>query len=66
MKLSNIKTREDFNAVANNQYGRTKRLFNAANDASKPTDYRIKATGVWIEAQKHVRETVLTYLKGGK
>lgn len=66
MKLSSIKTRKQLNEVANMRHDRTKRLFRAATDESKPYKYREKATRIWIEAQKHLRGMVVNYCNFAK
>ena len=63
MKLSEIKTREQFNEMADVQYQRTIRLSDAMNDETKHPAYRIRASVLWYKMMKKVQVLISIYAK---
>lgn len=63
MKLSEIKTRDQFNAMVDTKYQRTIRLARAMNDETKHPAYRIKASVLWLKMMKKVQVLVSIYAK---
>lgn len=63
MKLSEIKTRDQFNEVADTQYQRAKRLWVAATNGDKSDYYRTKAFDLWLTMMKRVQKLVIVACK---
>jgi len=63
MKLSEIKTREQFNEMADVQYQRTKNLWLAATDGGKSDYYRVKAFDLWLTSMKRVQKIIIVACK---
>lgn len=63
MKLSEIKTRGQFNEMADVQYQRTVKLADAMNDITKPPIYRTRAAMIWIKSMRRVQKIISLYAK---
>lgn len=63
MKLSEIKTRDQFNEMADVQYQRAIRLADAMNDTTKPPMYRTRAGLIWYKSMKRVQKLISIYAK---
>jgi hypothetical protein len=63
MRLSEIKTRDQFNEMADVQYQRTVKLAGAMNDAGKPPMYRTRAGLLWLKSMKRIQKLISMYAK---
>ena len=63
MKLSEIKTCDQFNEMADAQYQRTIRLADAMNDTTKNPFYRMRAGVIWFKSMKRVQKLISIYAK---
>jgi hypothetical protein len=63
MRLSEIKTRDQFNEVSDAQYQRTKSLWIAATNGDKPDYYRAKAFYLWLTMMKRVQKLIIVACK---
>lgn len=63
MKLSEIKTLDQFYEMADVQYQRTIRLADAINDPSKPIEYKQKASLIWHKSMTRVQKLISMYAK---